>query len=84
MRIWHTQTPEGYSLVVERDERDRWVATVAAVSRSRNASLEAALLEAAGSAAPRRWAELLAAAIAARAAGVVSEQAGDGFRTGAS
>ena len=48
MRIWQGWTPDGYSLLVERDERGRWVATVEGVSRSRNASLEAALLEAAG------------------------------------
>jgi hypothetical protein len=84
MRIWRGQTPEGYSLVVERDERGRWVATVAAVSCSRNASLEAVLLEAAGSAAPRRWAKLLSAAIMARSTAVVSERARDDFRTEAS
>jgi hypothetical protein len=53
MRIWHGQTPDGYSLVIDRDERGQWVATVAAVSRSRSVSLETALLEAAGSSAPR-------------------------------
>jgi len=84
MRIWQGTTPDGYSLLVERDERDGWVATVASVSRSRNLSLEAAIVEAAGSSAPRRWAEQLAAAIVAQSAGVVSEQAGDGFRTGTS
>jgi hypothetical protein len=76
MRIWHGQTPDGYSLVIDRDERGQWVATVAAVSRSRSVSLETALLEAAGSSAPREWAERLAAAIVARSA--------DDFRTSAS
>jgi hypothetical protein len=76
MRIWLGQTPDGYSLVIERDERGQWVATVAGVSRSRSGSLETALLEAAGSSAPREWAERLAAAIVARSA--------DDFRTSAS
>ena len=84
MRIWQGTTPDGYSLLVERDEQEEWVATVASVSRSRNLSLEAAILEAAGSSAPRRWAEQLAAAIVAHSAGVVSEQADDRSRTAAS
>ena len=83
MRILEGRTPDGYSLLVERDERGRWVATVEGVSRSRNASLEAALLEAAGAPA-RTWAARLAAAIVARSASVVSEQGADGFRTRAS
>lgn len=85
MHIWKGQTPDGYSLLVEHDERGRWVATVEGVSRSRNASLEAALLEAAGAPAPARaWAPRLAAAIVARSGSVVSEQGADGFRTRAS
>ena len=84
MRIWQGTTPDGYSLLVERDEQGEWVATVASVSRSRNVLLEAAILEAAGSSAPRRWAEQLAAAIVAHSAGVVSEQADDRSRTAAS
>jgi hypothetical protein len=82
MRILEGRTPDGYSLLVERDERGRWVATVEGVSRSRNASLEAALLEAAGVSA-RRWAAPLAAMIVARSVSL-SEQAADGFRTRAS
>jgi len=83
MRILEGRTPDGYSLLVERDERGRWVATVEGVSRSRNASLEAALLEAAGAPA-RSWAARLATVIVARSGSVVSEQAADGFRTGVS
>ena len=29
--IWKGTTPGGYPLVVERDERNRWIATVAAL-----------------------------------------------------
>lgn len=67
--VWQGTTPSGYSLVIERDERNRWVATVAAASRSRNDSLEAALLEAGGTSISRQWAIRLAAAILAARAG---------------
>jgi hypothetical protein len=70
MRIWQGTTPDGYALLVERDSDGRWVVTVASVSRSRNDSLEAALLEAGGGSVPRRWAGQLAAAIAQRLTGV--------------
>ena len=66
--IWKGTTPGGYPLVLERDERNRWIATVAAASRSRNYSLEAALLEAAGTSVSRQWATRLAATIIADAA----------------
>lgn len=66
MRIWQGTTPDGYALLVERDSDGRWVVTVASVSRSRNDSLEAALLEAGGGSMPRRWAAQLATAIAQR------------------
>jgi hypothetical protein len=66
VQIWRGTTPAGYTLVIELDERNRWVATVAAASRSRNYSLEAALLEAAGTAISRQWAARLAATITAR------------------
>ena len=65
MRIWQGTTPDGYALLVERESNGRWVATVASVSRSRNDSLEAALLEAGVESVPRRWAARLAAVIAA-------------------
>jgi hypothetical protein len=68
MRIWQGTTPDGYALLVERDRDGCWVVTVASVSRSRNASLEAALLEAGGGSMPRRWAGQLAAALARRSA----------------
>lgn len=64
MRIWQGTTPDGYALHVERDSDGRWVVTVAAVSRSRNESLEAALLEAGGGSVPRPWASRIAAEIA--------------------
>ena len=48
VRIWQGTTPDGYALHVERDRDRRWVVTVASVSRSRNESLEVALLEAGG------------------------------------
>jgi hypothetical protein len=66
MRIWQGTTPDGYALLVERDGDDCWVVTVASVSRSRNDSLEAALLEAGGGSVPRRWAGQLAAALVQR------------------
>ena len=66
MRIWQGTTPDGYPLVVERDDHGPWVVTVASVSRSRNESLEAALVEAGGGSVPREWAARLAAVIAAK------------------
>lgn len=73
-RIWHGTTPDGYPLIVERNDHGPWVVTVASVSRSRNASLEAALLEAGGASVPRQWAARLAAAVSARDAMSVSER----------
>jgi hypothetical protein len=67
MRIWQGTTPDGYALLVERATDGCWVVTVASVSRSRNDSLETALLEAGGGSVPRRWATQLATAIAQRA-----------------
>lgn len=82
--IWQGMTPDGYSLVVERDRGGEWVATVASVSRSRSASLEAALVEAGGASVPRRWAAQLAAALVARSSGGSdSEQAAHTSHTGA-
>ena len=65
MRIWQGTTPDGYALLVERESDGRWVVTVASVSRSRNESLEAALLEAGGGSVPQGWAARLAVVIAA-------------------
>jgi hypothetical protein len=65
-RIWHGTTPSGYPLLIERDDRNRWVATIATASRSRNHSLVAAILEAAGTTIRRRWAEQLATTILTR------------------
>lgn len=75
MRIWQGTTPDGYPLLVERDDHGPWVVTVASFSRSRNESLEAALLEAGGGSVPREWAARLAAAVAARKAEAVSKRA---------
>lgn len=66
MRIWQGTTPDGYALHIERDSQARWVVTVASVSRSRNESLETALLEAGGGSVPRAWAARLATAIQAQ------------------
>jgi hypothetical protein len=81
MRIWHGTTPDGYPLLVERDDHGPWVVTVASVSRSRNESLEAALLEAGGASVARAWAARLAAAITAREAKTLSERANHTSRT---
>lgn len=75
MPIWQGKTPDGYALRVERDSRHQWVVTVASVSRSRNDSLETALMEAGGSSVSREWAARVAAVIAAH------EMAGKAFRT---
>jgi hypothetical protein len=64
--VWNAVAPSGYTVVVERDERQRWVVTVAGASQSRGSSLEAALLEAGGTAISREWAQRVAAAIASR------------------
>jgi hypothetical protein len=74
VRVWEGKTPTGYPLLVERVENGPWVVTVAAVSRSRNASLEAALLEAGGDSVSRDWAAQLTAAVEARAAAMLSER----------
>ena len=74
MRIWQGTTPDGYPLLVERDDHGPWVVTVASVSRSRNESFEAALLEAGGGSVPRQWAARLATAVGAREAKTVSER----------
>lgn len=81
MRIWQATTPDGYPLLVERDDHGPWVVTVASVSRSRNESLEAALLEAGGGSVPRQWAAQLAAAVAAREAKTDSERTTHTSRT---
>jgi hypothetical protein len=65
MRIWQGATPDGYSILIERDARQRWVVTVAMASRSRSDSLETALLEAGGSSVSSRWASRLAISITA-------------------
>ena len=65
MPIWQGTTPDGYALRVERDSRDQWVVTVASVSRSRNASLKTALIEAGGKSVSHEWAGRVAAVIAA-------------------
>jgi hypothetical protein len=83
-RIWHGTTPDGYPLLVEREGCGPWVVTVASVSRSRNDSLEAALLEAGGGSVPRQWAARLAATVIAREAATVSERATHTSRTKAS
>jgi hypothetical protein len=84
VRVWQGTTPDGHPLVVERDDRGPWVVTVAAVSRSRNASLEAALLEAGGHAVPRAWAARLAATVMIREAERLSERTTHTPRTKAS
>ncbi len=83
MRVWQGTTPDGYALLVERDENACWIVTVASVSRSRNTSLETALL-AGGSSVSQSWAARLAAAISARrVADIVSERPPHSSRTGA-
>ena len=83
MRVWQGTTPDGYGLLVERDESDCWIVTVASVSRSRNASLETALLEAGGDSVSHAWAARLAAVAARRVADMVSERPPHSSRTGA-
>jgi hypothetical protein len=77
VRGWQGTTPDGYALLVERDENACRIVTVASVSRSRNTSLETALLEAGGSSVSRVLAARLAAAIARSSGGR------HGFRTAA-
>jgi hypothetical protein len=84
MRIWQGKTPDGYPLLVEREDHGPWVVTVASVSRSRNESLEAALLEAGGGSVPREWAARLAAAVSTRKAETDSERTTHNSRTKAS
>jgi hypothetical protein len=81
MRIWQGTTPDGYPLLVEREDHGPWVVTVASVSRSRNASLEAALLEAGGGSVPREWAARVAAAVSTRKAETDSERTTHNSRT---
>lgn len=84
MRIWQGTTPDGYPLLVERDDHGPWVVTVASVSRSRHESLEAALLEAGGGSVPRQWAAQVAAVVEAREVKTVSERTTHTSRTKAS
>lgn len=81
MRIWQGTTPDGYPLLIERDDHGPWVVIVASVSRSRNDSLEAALLEAGGASVARDWAARLSAAIAAHEAKTLSERTNHTSRT---
>ena len=64
-RSWRGKTPDGHPLLVERDERQRWVVTVVDAVRSRGHSLEAALFEAGGASVSAAWASRVAAAITA-------------------
>jgi len=66
MRVWQGTTPDGYGVLVERDESDCWIVTVASVSPSRNASLETALLEAGGDSVSHAWAVRFAGVAARR------------------
>jgi hypothetical protein len=81
---WQGTTPDGYALLVERTGSGQWVVTVASVSRSRNDSLEAALVEAGGGSVPRTWAERAAKAVRAHVArsDAISVPAANGSRTG--
>jgi hypothetical protein len=83
MRVWQGTTPDGYALLVEHNGRDQWVVTVAAVSRSRNDSLEAALVEAGGSSVPSAWAAQAAKLIRAQATtgSTISVPSANGSRT---
>lgn len=81
VRIWEGRTPDGHALRVERDGRNRWVVIVASVSRSRNVSLQVALMEAGGGSAPRDWAGRVAAVIAAHEAVKLSERSAHSSRT---
>jgi hypothetical protein len=63
MRVWQGKTPDGYSVLVELDARERWVVTIASALRSCNRSLEAALLEAGGASVSPSWAAWVAKAI---------------------
>jgi hypothetical protein len=62
-RVWNGKTPYGLPIVVERDERERWVATVAGTMRSRHLSLAIAVAEAAGLRSRDPWVRTIAGAI---------------------
>jgi hypothetical protein len=64
--IWNGKTPHGLPIVVERDERHRWVATVAGTMRSRHLSVAIAVAEAAGVRSRDPWVRAIAAAALAR------------------
>jgi hypothetical protein len=80
MTVWQGTTPAGHPVLVERDPRHGWVATVSNAIRSRGHSLEAALLEAGGTAASSAWASQVATAITV----ALSKQATNTSRTRAS
>ena len=46
--VWRGTTPTGLGIVLERDTRDRWIATVAGTMRSRHLSAAIAVAEASG------------------------------------
>jgi len=64
--VWRGHTPDGHSLIIEREPTGHWTSTVAAAIRSRNTSLETTIIEAAGPTTPRTWASNLAATLALR------------------
>ena len=53
--LWEGRTPFGLPIVVERDDRRRWVVTVAGTMQSRNASAVTALAEATGLPSVHPW-----------------------------
>jgi hypothetical protein len=64
--VWSGTTPLGLPMVLERDERDRWIATVAGTMRSRNRSAAIAVAEAAGLRTREPWVRLIAGMAVAR------------------
>lgn len=59
--VWRGKTPDGFPIVLERDERERWTATVAGTMRSRHQSVAIAVAEAAGLRTHHQWVRRVAA-----------------------
>jgi hypothetical protein len=59
--VWQGKTPTGFPIVLERDERERWIATVAGTMRSRHQSVAIAVAEAAGLRTQDQWVRAVAA-----------------------
>jgi hypothetical protein len=70
--VWRGKTPDGLPIVVERDARERWTATVAGTMRSRHPSAAIAVAEATGLRTRHPWVLTIAALVVSRRGSLVA------------